>query len=141
MNQPLMRDYLMCFVGLPYRWGGDDPIYGFDCSGFAQEFLHAFGAHPQPGIDLTAQGLYDALYRTGKYAMKETGALAFYGKSPQKLTHVAVLIDSTSIFEFGGGGASTISLEAAAEANAFGRIRPLTHRSDFIACILPKYPA
>jgi len=25
----LIRDYMLQFVGLPYRWGGDDAIYGF----------------------------------------------------------------------------------------------------------------
>ena len=30
-------------LGTPYRWGGDDPILGFDCSGFIVEILKSVG--------------------------------------------------------------------------------------------------
>ena len=31
--------YAMAFIGTPYVWGGDDPMGGFDCSGFCIEVL------------------------------------------------------------------------------------------------------
>ena len=129
----------MQFVGLPYIWGGDDPIRGMDCSGFAQEILEAFGAHPSPGQDLTAQGLYDALQKTGQYNNSGIGALAFYGKDFRRITHVAIIIGPNLIIEAGGGGSKTLTDKDAAAQNAYIRIRPLKRRSDLIACILPKY--
>lgn len=135
----LMRAYCIQHVGLPYIWGGDDPIRGFDCSGFTQEFLLAFGGHPKIGSDLTAQGLYDHLVKVGQYNTKSVGALAFYGKAYNKITHVAVCLNADLIFEFGGGGSRTGSAEDAVRDNAYGRIRPLRHRSDFLTCILPKF--
>ena len=140
MNTELLRLYALQFAGLPYIWGGDDPILGFDCSGFAQEILLAFGAHPNPPTDLTAQGLYDALSKTGQYNSTLVGALAFYGKSHLNITHVAVIIGNNLIIEAGGGGSATTSAAAAARNNAYIRIRPLHRRKDLIACILPKYP-
>lgn len=134
-----MTKYCMQFVGVNYLWGGDDPLGGFDCSGFAQEFLKAFGAHPKPQADLTAQGLYSELCKSGQNQVKETGSLAFYGTSYNKITHVAILLDRNHIFEFGGGGSSTIDKEAAQKQNAYGRIRPLTNRKDLVAVIMPKY--
>lgn len=140
MNSVLMREFCLSFLGIPYIWGGDDPMTGFDCSGFAQEFLAAFGAHPKPGIDLTAQGLYQELTKTGRYGARDLGSLAFFGKSSQKVTHVAVLLSPQLMFEFGGGGSRTVTLNEAKKQNAYGRIRPLDSRPDLVACVLPKFP-
>lgn len=136
----LIRQYALQFVGLPYIWGGDDPIIGFDCSGFVQEILSAFGAHPSPGTDLTAQGLYNALSKTGQYNSTQIGALAFYGKSHLAINHVTMIIGPGLMIEAGGGGSSVTDSTKAASQNAYIRIRPLKRRSDLVACILPKYP-
>jgi cell wall-associated NlpC family hydrolase len=138
MNE-LFKQYCLRLVGLPYVWGGDDTIKGMDCSGFAQEILEAFGGHPLPGKDLTAQGLYDALQKTGQYNNYGIGALAFYGKDFRRITHVAIVIGPNLIIEAGGGGSKTLTAEDAAAHNAYIRIRPLKRRSDLVACILPKY--
>lgn len=140
MNRTLIQQYILQFLNLPYIWGGDDPLLGFDCSGFVQEFLTAFGAHPKPGVDLNAQGLYNELLKTGTASTKDLGSIAFYGKDYSRITHVAVLLDSKSIFEFGGGGSLTKTQEDAAKQNAFGRVRPLNKRNDLVTCIMPKYP-
>lgn len=137
-REELMVSYALKHVGLPYIWGGDDPIVGFDCSGFAQEFLTAFGGHPKPELDLTAQGLHDELV---KYAAKTemTGSLAFYGPSFKKITHVAVCLGGGFIFEFGGAGSNSLTEEDAAKLNAYGRIRPIRRRSDFLTCLYPRF--
>jgi cell wall-associated NlpC family hydrolase len=52
----LLIQYAMSFIGVPYRWGGSNPITGFDCSGLVQEILKSVYMDP-PG-DQTAEALY-----------------------------------------------------------------------------------
>jgi cell wall-associated NlpC family hydrolase len=136
----LFKLYALQFVGINYLWGGDDPLRGYDCSGFAQELLRAFGGHPKSESDLTAQGLYDILLtKEGQYNNSAVGALAFYGKDFRRIIHVAAVIGNNLVIEAGGGGSATTSLDAAISQNAFVRIRPMKYRADFITTVLPKY--
>jgi cell wall-associated NlpC family hydrolase len=127
--------YALSFLGLPYRWGGDDPIHGFDCSGLVQEILASVGMDP-PG-DQTAHGLFQ-YFLTRNAGSAGSGALAFYGKA-DAITHIAMLINDTTIIEAGGGGSKTQNMQDAANQNAFVRLRPLKHRKDLVAVLLPNY--
>lgn len=113
---------------------------GFDCSGLVQEILLAFGGHPKTGTDLTAQGLYDALSKAGTYNSTNIGAVAFYGKAYNLITHCGILVYPDTIIEAGSGTSNTKTVQDAIEQNAYVRFRPLTRRKDLITCILPKYP-
>ena len=135
--QEVLQAYMIRLVGVPYRWGGDDPSLGFDCSGLAQELLASVGMDP-PG-DQTAQNLYDHFAKSNLGPVKACGALAFYGKSVTEITHVGMMLDSVHIVEAGGGGSSTTTLEAAAKQNAFVRIRRFDHRKDVVAVLMPRY--
>lgn len=127
------------FLNVPYRWGGDDPIAGLDCSGLAIMVTEAFGAHP--GTDMTAQGLHDWLLANGGRRVEPArGALAFYGGGASRITHVAICLNDRLVVEAGGGGSKTTTLQAAIEQNAFVRIRPVGRRKDLVAVILPAYP-
>src|SRR3972149_3669813 len=66
-------EYLQRFIGLPYLWGGDDPMSGFDCSGLIVEILQAVGILPH-GSDFTA----DALYEKFQTKAIERGYAAFF---------------------------------------------------------------
>lgn len=132
----LMIHYMLHHTGKPYLWGGDDPILGFDCSGFTQEFLKAFGVLPNKSADLSAHELYLKMITCPK--IENTGALAFYG-TQEKVIHIAPIIFPGFIFEFGGGGSTTTSLEAAANQNAYGRVRPKNHRGDLVNIYMPYY--
>ena len=60
-------EYAEKFIGRPYVWGGDGSGKfggGFDCSGLVLEALKATG-YIGNGQDLTAQGLHDALKKSG----------------------------------------------------------------------------
>ncbi len=129
-------EYAKKFIGQPYIWGGDDPIIGFDCSGLVQEILASVGMDP-PG-DQTAQGLYDH-FKNNSDGIMGIGALCFYGKSVSEITHVAFMIENYCIVEAGGGGSKTTSAEAAADMNAFVRIRPYNRRKDLVAVLNPYY--
>jgi cell wall-associated NlpC family hydrolase len=55
-DMALMRDMAIRLLGTPYRWAGDDPLAGFDCSGLAIELYTSFGLWD--GRDVRAQDLY-----------------------------------------------------------------------------------
>lgn len=129
-------DYAKSFVGRPYRWGGDDPMAGFDCSGLAQEILSSVGFDP-PG-DQTAHMLWKHLAENGAKEKATAGALVFFGKK-ERVTHVGFMIDSWRMVEAGGGGSRTKTLDDAIKQNAYIRIRPIAARKDLVATLLPEY--
>lgn len=136
MNSLLVQ-YAMSFVGLPYRWGGENPMIGFDCSGLVQEILRSVGMDP-PG-DQTAQALFEHFVKISVKNEYSEGAIAFYGSSLTKIIHVAFMVDSFRIIEAGGGGSTTLTKEDASLRNAFVRVRPVKARADFLLTLKPLY--
>jgi cell wall-associated NlpC family hydrolase len=135
----LLLSYALQFVGTQYKWGGNNSLEGFDCSGFVQELLASVGMDPE-GRD-TAQSLYNYFFKKGKACDAAFGALAFYGKSDEEITHIAFCIDSKRIIEAGGGNSKTISKDIATKQSAQIRIRPINHRLDLIEILMPNYPS
>lgn len=131
----LFRDYALSFVGLPYRWGGDDAVEGFDCSGLAIELLQAAGLLPAH-FDATAMQLMQ------RYPMEplvpSLGALCFFGTGGA-VTHVGIALSRSSMLEAGGGGSKTTTLAAAARDNAYIRVRPIDWRRDLVSIRMPTY--
>lgn len=134
----ILYDYAMSFLNTPYRWGGDDPMTGFDCSGFVQELLASVGIDPPR--DQTAQALHDHFILDGYSWRRETGALIFYGKNG-RVNHVAFALTENLVIEAAGGGSRTRTLKDAVRDNAWIRIRPYNYRPDIIRTILPQYPS
>jgi cell wall-associated NlpC family hydrolase len=137
----------MKWINVPYRWGGEDPVDGADCSGFVEECLE------MAGLDPSGRQTADAFYRYFKQASKgtiipkdkhqifhatesSTGCLVFYG-TETKVTHVGLILVGKIMIEAGGGSSSTNSLAAAVAANAFVRLRPYNRRKDIVAIIRP----
>ena len=121
-----MIDYLWHFVGLPYRWGGDDPMAGFDCSGLAVEGLQSVGIIPRVS-DFGAGALH------GKFPATTTplpGCLAYWHDGTGKIIHVEIVIDTHLdglVLTIGasGGGSETVDLASAIKANAYIKVRPV----------------
>lgn len=135
----ILYDYAMSFVGLPYRWGGSNTIDGFDCSGLVIEILQSVGYFPLK-YDSTAQGLFDSFKATCLDVMTaKLGSIAFYGSDAQSISHVGFCIDETRMIEAGGGSSKTLTLDDAADQNAYVRIRPFRSRKDLVAIFSPKY--
>lgn len=132
-----MIEYAMTFLGVPYKWGGANPVEGVDCSGLIQCVLASVWLDP-PG-DQSAQGLYDHFVKNALH-LKGAGAIVFYGKSIQEVSHVALMINDSQIIEAGGGGSKTITREDAAKQSAYVRIRPFGQRNDVVAVLMPSYP-
>lgn len=105
-----------------YRWGGDDPIAGFDCSGFVIEILKSVGILPRKG-DWTADGLYKLFAH--RQCRPQAGALVFWKNESGKMRHVEFCIDSKRTIGASGGGSKTESIEDAIAANAYIKIRPV----------------
>lgn len=135
----LLRDYALRFVGIHYKWGGNNPLTGMDCSGFIQILLASVGEDP-PG-DQTAQALYNYFSSNGHatwnhYSM---GALAFFGESATKITHVGMLLDQYRMIEAAGGNSRTQTRTDAEDKGAFVKISLLSRRSDLVAILKPYY--
>lgn len=135
----LLYEYALSMLGTPYRWGGDDPMAGFDCSGLIVELFQSVGII-EHGTDYTAQQLHDLVSIMG--AEKEVygfGSLVFYGTSPEKITHIGLMMDESRIIEAGGGGRKIKTVEDAIRYNAHVRIRPYDYRPDVVAVLRPNY--
>ena len=133
-----LTEYALTFLHQPYRWGGSNPLTGFDCSGFALELLKAFGM--EPFKDGSAQDLYAYFKTHGLQANCSEGSFCFYGKSASSISHVAYMINSTQIIEAGSGDSTTTTLDRAKEQSACIRVRPFMHRKDLIEIMRPDYP-
>jgi cell wall-associated NlpC family hydrolase len=133
----LLREVALSCLWSPYKWGGNNKIEGFDCSGLAQYLLKVEGLDP-PG-DQTAQGLYDHFEKNGSINCYSFGSLAFFGKDARNITHVAFCMDQHRMLEAGGGGPHVTNISEAVKANAFVRVRPIKSRNDLVAVIRPYY--
>ena len=140
MTPGLLRDYALKFVGQPYKWGGDDPIEGYDCSGLVIELLTATGVFPY-GYDATSRQIMIDLIAKGaqKVNTPHFGSICFYGKNPDAITHVSFAMDKDTVIEAGGGGSANTTKEVAAKTNAFVRLRPITFRKDLLVVCNPIY--
>ena len=113
-------------LGQPYVWGGNDPIYGFDCSGLVIEILKAVGVLPRIG-DWTSEQLY-LYFKNRETSRLRPGCLLFYVRS-HKIGHVEivwrVIGKTTLVIAAAGGGSKTKTREDAAEQNAYVKVRPI----------------
>lgn len=117
--------YLEHFIALPYRWQGDDPIAGFDCSGLIVEVLKSVGVLPH-SIDLTAEQI--RLLFEHKQCEAKAGALVFWLDELGKAIHVGMMLDELHVISAAGGSKTTTSEEAAIAQNAFIKMRPIYYR-------------
>jgi cell wall-associated NlpC family hydrolase len=138
VSMDLLKEYALKLLGTPYRWGGNDPMEGFVCSGLVIELLQSKGMLPR-GYDNTAQGLYNEFKDKSVEDLAKMGTLVFFGKSRKKITHVGFMLDNETMIEAGGGGSRTVSEQAASQHNAFVRLRPIYWRKDLVAMLKPHY--
>lgn len=131
-------DYAKSFLHVPYLWGGSHPAYGLDCSGLVQHILASVGMDPKG--DQTAQALYNHFLKEGDEVWEpKVGALQFYGKDKEHITHVSFCVSHYQIIEAGGGGSNTTDLSKAIASEAYVRLRPADHRKDRLVILRPRY--
>jgi cell wall-associated NlpC family hydrolase len=124
----IATDVAWAFLGTPYRWGGDDPMEGFDCSGFVVEILKSVGILPRGG-DWTAEGLKNK-FKDKIVNEPYQGCLVFWrSKHSTRIVHVEYCLDGEFTIGASGGGSTTTDEAAAARQNAYIKVRPFRSRS------------
>ncbi len=75
------------FVGIPYRWGGENVVDGMDCSGFVRAVYNLCGINiPRTSAEQ---------FRTGDKVNREElvdGDIVFFGVSSDKINHVGIYV-------------------------------------------------
>lgn len=124
MTRQLFIDYLLMFVGTPYKLGGNVvQDGGLDCSGFILEGLRSVGKWGKG--DDTAKGIFTSMCKQTNLRDKPmAGDLLFFGESRMTITHVAVCLNEYQMLEAGG-----------TDKDGMVRIRPLSWRKDLVAIL------
>ena len=126
-KRELAVEALKMHMGLPYKWGGNDPMTGFDCSGLMVEVLQTVGLMGR-GSDDTADGLSRMFNETEVF---QPGVMVFWDWNKDgRIDHVEMIAhvdDDGEIYTVGasGGDSSTSSVQAAIMADAYVKMRPL----------------
>jgi len=90
-NLPVGRqiaDYGVTFVGINYKWGGNSPSTGFDCSGFVTYVLRQYSIR----VTRSSSGQYND---NGVHIDKSDlapGDLVFFSSNGRTVTHVGIYI-------------------------------------------------
>lgn len=75
------------FVGIPYRWGGDNVVDGMDCSGFVRAVYNLCGL----SIPRTSRDQFKAGDNVHRSDLKD-GDLVFFGSSADRINHVGIYV-------------------------------------------------
>lgn len=75
------------FVGIPYRWGGNNVVEGMDCSGFARAVYNLCGVN----IPRTSREQFRVGEDVGRDDLMD-GDLVFFGASEDEINHVGIYV-------------------------------------------------
>lgn len=75
------------FIGIPYRWGGDNVVDGMDCSGFVRAVYNLCGVN----IPRTSGEQFKTGDRVSRDSLKD-GDLVFFGASSERINHVGIYV-------------------------------------------------
>jgi cell wall-associated NlpC family hydrolase len=75
------------FVGIPYRWGGENVVDGMDCSGFVRAVYNLCGL----SIPRTSRDQFKAGESVAREGLQD-GDLVFFGSSESSINHVGIYV-------------------------------------------------
>ncbi len=96
-----LTTYAQTLLGVPYRYGGNNPASGFDCSGYVTHvYRHALGIElPRDSLDMSHRGTVVARDEL------RPGDLVFFNTLRRKFSHVGIYLgDHTFIHAPSSGG-------------------------------------
>lgn len=134
----LLYEYAMSLNGVPYLWGGKNPLTGLDCSGCVNVILSSIGLDI-PGIE-SAEQLFRYWVNRAKTCDPQLGALIFFGNG-QKIHHVAFGLDSFRMIEAAHGDSVCTTRSASALKGAYVKMSPVGRLLDRFLCLMPDYAA
>ncbi|BCA80252.1 NlpC/P60 family protein [Desulfuromonas sp. AOP6] len=76
------------FIGVPYRWGGEDHENGFDCSGLTMVCYRLNGLN----LPRNSRSQYQAGVPVQRHALKQGDLVFFATQGGQRVTHVGLYI-------------------------------------------------
>ena len=80
--------YAFSLVGTPYRWGGNSPETGFDCSGLIN---YVFRETAGLALPRTTAGLSDLPHRTAENALRP-GDLVLFAIQGKRVDHAGIYV-------------------------------------------------
>jgi cell wall-associated NlpC family hydrolase len=84
---PPVVPYALSLQGTPYRWGGNTPAEGFDCSGFVR---YVFGRY---GVRLPRRAVEQAAWVPKvSFGARRPGDLVFFDTGTHPVSHVGIYI-------------------------------------------------
>jgi cell wall-associated NlpC family hydrolase len=75
------------FVGIPYRWGGNNVVEGLDCSGFVRAVYNLCGVN----IPRTAREQFQVGDAVARDELMD-GDLVFFGSASNQISHVGIYV-------------------------------------------------
>ncbi|MBW8079429.1 MAG: hypothetical protein GJU76_15455 [Gallionella sp.] len=97
-----LTDYAQSLVGVPYRYGGNDPDSGFDCSGFVSHvYHHTLGIElPRSSIGMSHLG------QSLDHNELRPGDLVFFNTLHRKFSHVGIYLGDNHFIHAPSSGGS-----------------------------------
>jgi hypothetical protein len=125
----------LAYLGTPYKWGGNDPMAGFDCSGFVIELLQSAGELPLKG-DWTAEDLYEH-FKDKEVSAPIEGCLVFFAGINTNIYHIEFCLDNCFSIGASAGDSSTVTVQDAIDQNAHVKIRPIRRGNALLKFVNP----
>lgn len=97
-----LTSYARSLIGVPYKYGGNSPDSGFDCSGFVGHvFKRSLGISlPRSAQQISRQG------QPVKLAQLREGDLVFYDTNNQAYSHVGIYLGDDRFIHAPSSGGS-----------------------------------
>jgi cell wall-associated NlpC family hydrolase len=95
----------LSYIGIPYEFGGKDPLKGLDCSGMVELVLKKLRILPQVKSNYNSQMIFDYLKKNHNFyscAKPSKDCVLFFRGNSGIITHVAIAINETLMIEASG---------------------------------------